>query len=344
MEIKLEIAIGPVFDEFGGVSQHILGIEKYSSHRIHVLPSKLTRKILRNNLSRSLYTKFFNEISLNGYDIVHSHVNPWMINLCQASRKKNCKWVHTYHTLYFKEDYPDGLQKWQEDINNSLISVACKADVRISISKWLHDYLIKTYSIETEIIPNGVDIDGCNNADPHRFKKKYSLGDFILFVGSIQYIKNPQLFIELAIQIPEVNFVMIGKGIDAIHLKKEYGVSIPKNLIVMGEMNHSDTIDAIAACKVFVMTSKREGIPTVLLEAMGLGKPVVVPDHSGCKELVPSREFGFYYEPDSIDDLIEQTNKALTSRYAGEKARERVIENYDWKILAKKIDYLYESC
>lgn len=339
----MKIAIGPVFDEFGGVSQHILGIKKFSSHNVREVPSKFSRTVLgKSGRGTWLYQKFMNKVGLSHYDIVHSHVDPWFTNLCLTSRTNTCKWVHTYHTLYFEEDYPDGLKTWQKEINRALIEVASTADVKISISKWLHDYLLERYSIQTAVIPNGIDLGVCGKANPDRFAKKFGLHDFVLFVGNIQPIKNPQLFVELAIRMPEVKFVMIGRNLDAIYLMKEYGVPIPKNLILMNEMRHEDVLDAISACKAFVMTSKREGIPTSLLEAMGMGKPAVVPAHSGCKEVIHSNDYGFLYEPDSLDDLVEQTKQALVSKHVGERARERVSRNYDWKILARKIDLVYE--
>ena len=344
-EGHLNVAIGPVFDEFGGVSQHIFGIKKFSAHKVVEVPSKFSRTVLgKSGRRRWLYQKFMNKVGLSRYDIVHSHVDPWFTNLCLVSRTNTCKWVHTYHSFYFGEDNPDGLKPWMKEINRALIDVAPQADVRISISKWLHDYLLDRYSIQTEIIPNGVDLEGCDKANPDRFVKKYGLHSFVLFVGNIQPIKNPQLFVELAAQMHEVKFVMIGRNLDAIHLMKEYGVTIPKNLILMNELRHEDTLDAIAACKTFVMTSKREGIPTALLEPMGMGKPVVAPAHSGCKEVVHSNDYGFLYEPDSLDDLVEKTGQALVSRHVGKRARERVSRNYDWKVLAKKIDSVYESC
>ena len=349
MERKnLNVAIGSVFYEFGGVSRYIFGIKRFSSHKVEEVPSKFVRIALNKNplprYARWLYKKFMNKVGLNHYDIVHSNPNPWFINLCLLSRTNTCKWVHTYHTLYFEEDHPEGLSTWQKETNRKLIEVASKADIRISVSKWLHDYLSKTYSIQTQIIPNGVELDLCDKANPGRFMKKYALSDFILFVGNINSIKNPQLFVELAIQMPEAKFVMVGRNLDEIHLLKEYGVPIPKNLILMNEMSHGDALDAISACKVFVMTSKREGLPTALLEAMGMGKPVVAPAHSGCKEVVHSDDYGFLYEPDSLDDLVEQTRQALMSDHTGEKARERVSKNYDWEILAKKIDSVYQLC
>jgi len=340
----MKIAIGPVFDEFGGMSRHILGIKKFSSHKVVEVPSKFVRIALGKGGRRIwLYEKFMNKIGLGHYDIVHSHVDPWFTNLCLSSKRSGCKWIHTYHTLYFEEDYPGGLHPWYKEINKTLIDVAPKADVKISISKWLHDYLSESYEIQTEIIPNGFDLEKCDNANPNRFLKKCALSDFVFFGGYIDPVKNPQLFARLAMQIPEVNFIMIGRILSTIRFIKEYGATLPKNLFLMNEMKHEDTLDAISACKAFVMTSKHEGIPTTLLEAMGMSKPVVVPSHSGCKEVVHSSKYGFLYEPGSLDDLVEQTRQALVSKHAGKRARERVSRKYDWKILAKRIDSIYES-
>ena len=339
----MKVAIGPVFDEFGGVSQHIFGIKKFSSHKIAEVPSKFVRTVLnKNGRATWLYRKFINRVGLNHYDIVHSHVDPWFVNLCRLSITKNCKWIHTYHTLYFKEDYSNGLNIWQEKINKGLIEIASQADIKISISNWLHDYLYKNYSIQTEVIPSGIDLAECDKANPERFIKKYNLSDFVLYIGNLQSVKNPKLFVELAKQMPKIKFVMIGRNLDEVHLDREYKVLIPENLILLNEIKHEDAMDAISACKAFVMTSKREGIPTVLLEAMAMGKPVVVPNHSGCKEVVCNDENGFLYDQDSFDDLLNKTRQAISPNNKGENARERILKEYDWNILIKKIDSMYE--
>jgi glycosyltransferase involved in cell wall biosynthesis len=341
----MKVAIGPVFDEFGGVSQHIFGIKKFSSHKITEVPSKFVRTVLnKNGRVIWLYRKFINKVGLSRYDIVHSHVDPWFTNLCFLSRTNTCKWVHTYHTLYFEQDYPNGLNAGQKEVNKTLIKIASKADVKISISKWLHDYLLRKYSIQTKIITNGIDLVECDKANTSKFINKYNINDFILFVGNLQAVKNPRLFVELAIQLPKIKFVMIGRNLNKINLEKEYNVSVPANLILFDEIKHEEVLGAISACKVFVMTSKNEGIPTVLLEAMAMRKPVVVPDHSGCKEVVCSTDYGFLYKPNALDDLIDKIKHAIDSKNIGENARERILEKYNWKIIIKKIDSIYESC
>ena len=208
----------------------------------------------------------------------------------------------------------------------------------------MHDYLLREYSIQTKIITNGIDLDEFDKENPNKFINKYNLNDFILFVGNLQAIKNPRLFVELAIQLPKIRFVMIGRNLNKINLEKEYNVSVPANLILFEEIKHEEVLGAISACKVFVMTSKYEGIPTVLLEAMAMRKPVVVPDHSGCKEVVCSSDYGFLYKPNALDDLIDKTKHAIDSKDIGENARERILEEYNWRIIIKKIDSIYESC
>ena len=341
----LKIAIGPVFDEYGGVSRHIFGIKKYSTHTVIDLPTQFFRNLLKKpSRIMRIYKKIMNHSKLSQYNIIHSHANAWFTSLCHQTRNENCKWVHTYHTLYFEEDYPDGLANWQKEINSVLINIAPKADVKICISKWLKNYLSKKYAIETTLITNGVDIIECDKASAERFIKKYHLSDFILFIGNIQSVKNPKLFVALAKSIPNYKFVMVGRNIDKIHLSEMYKIDIPENLVLLNEISHKESLDVIAACKVFVMTSKREGIPTALLEAMAMGKPVVVPNHSGCKEVVCNSDYGFLYKPYILDDLIDKTKRAIDSKNIGEKARERISKEYNLRTIIKKIDSIYESC
>jgi glycosyltransferase involved in cell wall biosynthesis len=218
---RLKVAIGYSFGGSGGVDQHINAIQKYSSHRLFQIPPHFIGKLVGNiaptrvGLVHSYYRIFISKYSLIGFDILHSHPEPSFINLCMKSKGKNCKWIHTYHTLYFEDDYIDGLRPEQKRDNQALIEKASLADVKITVSNWLHDYLFNNYSIHTEVIPNGVDVAECDTADKERFIKKYGFDKFILFVGSIDMIKNPLLFVRLAENMPEIRFVMIGRQLNS---------------------------------------------------------------------------------------------------------------------------------
>ena len=56
-----------------------------------------------------------------------------------------------------------------------------------------------------------------------------------------------------------------------------------------------------------------------------------------------SREYGFLYKPDYPGDLDDKVREAYDSSSVGDKARQRVLEFYDWKVIARKTDALYES-
>ena len=53
-----------------------------------------------------------------------------------------------------------------------------------------------------------------------------------------------------------------------------------------------------------VLTSRSEGIPLVLMEAMARGKIVLAPDITGIPELVIAGKTGFLYEAGSLDDFV----------------------------------------
>lgn len=349
--VDARVAIGPVFDEFGGVSAHIHSIAKHSRYEIKEIPSPGLRRVLRysdlmfNHLQltpKDVYQEARSRVGLNGFDILHSHAHAWFTRLCRAGRAKSKAWIHTYHTLYhFEEDNPSGLTSAQIEANSTLLDVAPEADVCIAVSNWLHDYLEGKYSIRTVVIPNGVDISDCRSADASRFYRSFGMRDFVLFVGSTLPSKNPIEFIELARTMPDLRFVMIGRNLSEDQVARSLDTAIPDNIVLLGECSHERTLDAIAASRILVMTSRREGLPTTLLEAMALSKPVVAPNHTGCREVIQSERFGFLYNPNSLEDLAEKTRHALDSKEVGVNAREMVLERYDWRLLAPMIDDLY---
>ena len=82
----------------------------------------------------------------------------------------------------------------------------------------------------------------------------------------------------------------------------------------------------LANCDAFVMSSISEALPTVLCEAMILGKPVVVTSCSGCRELVNLGEYGLMAEQND-ESLAEKMGQYIKEpetilRYA-EKAKSR---------------------
>lgn len=78
------------------------------------------------------------------------------------------------------------------------------------------------------------------------------------------------------------------------------------------------------AANAFVMTSVSEALPTVLCEAMILGKPVVVTNCSGCRELVDNGQYGLMAEQDD-DDLAAKMEIFLKEQHLLEDYCDRAL-------------------
>jgi glycosyltransferase involved in cell wall biosynthesis len=340
----MRIATGPIFEEYGGVSKHIFNIKAFSSHLISILPSKPMRIFLnRFRWAKPHYKKIINKRWLSRYDILHSHTDPWFERACYLSRSESCKWVHTFHSLFFAEDHINGLEAWQIEENRTLIELCSQADLRITVSPWLQTHLQKKFGISTHVVENGVDPTILNKADADRFIKQYKRDHFILYVGGIREVKNPLFFKRMAERMPDHQFVMIGERLDEETFRLAHQTDIPKNLRLMGSIRHSEVLDAMAACEAYVLTSKREATPITLLEAMALSKPVVAPDHTGPRDILADSDAGFLYRPDSLDDAVNKINQALSSRTVGQAARAQIERKYDISKQIRKLDELYLS-
>lgn len=92
----------------------------------------------------------------------------------------------------------------------------------------------------------------------------------------------------------------------------------------------------MAQTDVFIMTSISEAMPMALCEAMLLGKPTLVTNCSGCREVVGCGEFGMMVEqtPKSIADGMEKyiMNKTYLANYTA-RSKERAVVFSDKAIL-----------
>jgi len=340
---KKKVAIGAIFNLKGGVANHILSFIHYSSIPINTVPNVRKKNNFRNGEEIKLFQNLCDKYSLISNNILHSHADTWFINYCAMQQKvNNVKWVHTYHSFY-REDSFGTLLNWQKDMNSALFSVAKNADVKITVSKWLQKYLKTKYNISTTYIPNGVDFNKCQRANAQRFTKLYQVTDFILFTSGYSYVKNPTEFVKLARLMESECFVMIGSPNMLNALKEEFG-ELPRNLKVINDyLSHDLVLDALAASKAFIITSRLEGLPTALMEAMALAKPVVASNIEGCSELLVNGKFGYLYKLGNLEDLKLKTELALKDYSIGLRAQEHINLNYDWKVIAPQIDNIYKD-
>ncbi|HTK74008.1 MAG TPA: glycosyltransferase family 4 protein, partial [Gemmataceae bacterium] len=108
----------------------------------------------------------------------------------------------------------------------------------------------------------------------------------------------------------------------------------------------SDPRPLYEAADVFALSSLREGLPNVVLEAMALGVPVVATRIAGVPRLVRDGDTGVLVEPGSVPELAAGLARLLgdpTARVRLAAAgRRNVVENYSFSARMRKVRAVYD--
>ena len=145
---------------------------------------------------------------------------------------------------------------------------------------------------------------------------------------------------------PTVTLLILGEGDEENNLKKlARSLELTDRIQFMGLR---PDVDRILHCiDLFVLPSRWEGLPNVVLEAMAAGKPVVATEVGGIPELVVHGVTGVIVPPqdvhalaEAIKALLSDEPRALTMGAAG---RERVQRHFGIDAMIAKTEALYQE-
>ena len=162
-------------------------------------------------------------------------------------------------------------------------------------------------------------------------------------VGRITFQKNPQLFNQIAQHFQSddrVKFLWIGDG----ELRHEIQES--DQVQVTGWVTPDEVQNYLKQVDVYLSTSLWEGLPLSVLEAMALGKPLLLSDCVGNVDTVEQGVNGFLYHDateciDSIQQLLKASPDILLQM--GKSSYGRVAREFALNQLKKKYQTLYSS-
>jgi glycosyltransferase involved in cell wall biosynthesis len=156
----------------------------------------------------------------------------------------------------------------------------------------------------------------------------------LVMVGRLQAPKDPITLVRALALLPARSFeaVLIGDGPERAAVEDEIGrLGVGGAVRVLGE--RSDVPELLAAAEIFVLSTRSEGLPLSVLEAMAAGLPVIASNVGGIPELVADGVSGVLVPPgdpaalaEAIEALLENPALALELGAAG---RRRVVENFD---------------
>lgn len=212
--------------------------------------------------------------------------------------------------------------------------------ILVTPSNWLkglvEESFLKQYPVYC--INNGIDT---NIFFPRKsnFKNKYNLKDKHIILGvSLEWghRKGLDIFIKLSkILSDEYKIVLI--GVDE-KLKKE----LPSNIISIARTHDQiELAEIYSSADIFLNPTREDNYPTVNIEALACGTPVITSRNGGSPEMILD-QCGFACDIDDIDEIVFFINKILNN--AGSMRESCVIAAQNFKDTKKFEEYinLYE--
>lgn len=153
--------------------------------------------------------------------------------------------------------------------------------------------------------------------------------------GPLEAVKGVPFFLSAAQQVldagREVEFLVAGAGPEESNLRRlarELGISDKVTFVPY----LLDFADSLAAMDVFVLPSLQQGLGTVMLEAMSLGRPVIATGVGGVYSVVREGETGLMVPPSNSGDLarriVELLDDPVRARAIGTAARQLVESQF----------------
>jgi len=199
----------------------------------------------------------------------------------------------------------------------------------------------------------GVDIANLEQriASIDRSEKRKELGLSVdtavaITVGELNANKNHIQALKALSKLTKLNFhyIIVGNGESEQELKKAVNELMLQNKVSFLGFRR-DVPELLAASDVFILTSRREGLPKAVLEAMAAGLPIIATDVRGNRDLVKNGENGYLLPLDDVEQTAIAIERLIDSedlrRSMGEKSKE-LVKQYDLKNIIPQMEEIYD--
>jgi glycosyltransferase involved in cell wall biosynthesis len=190
-----------------------------------------------------------------------------------------------------------------------------------------------------------------NGVDTNKFKPSETEGEYISWIGRVEEEdKNPLLFLQTAVaaQAEGLNykFRLVGDGRampKILAYAKENKLS---NLEIVGFKDPGEMVNVYKQTKILCLTSKTEGIPFAVLEAMACGKPVISTKVGGLPEIINSNKVGTLIDGFDKQKFLAEIKKLMEDEQlylqTSRAARTRIEKSFSIKHQVEQISEQYD--
>ncbi len=208
-------------------------------------------------------------------------------------------------------------------------------------------------ALDIRIIPNGIEVSRFKNIIPDGTLKR-ALGmapidPLITLVGSLRPVKNQTMLLYAVARMipayPKLRVILVGEGPfkgPILDLRGKLGLAPYVHLLGL----RRDIPEILSETDIFVSTSRWEGLPLSILEAMAAGKPIVATAVSGVLEVL-GENAGVLVPLDDVEGLEGILKSLIEDPIArerlGQQAQQRVSTLYSLETCVHQWEALYEE-
>ncbi len=298
-------------------------------------------------------------------DLIHAH-SPVLIGLpaLRVARGSRIPLVYEVRDLWENASVDRG--KFTVDSTPYKIAqcmetaVFQRAQAVVTICESLRDEIAPRVRCALHVVDNGFDA-GSFVPRPRNIEvaSRWGLTDskVIGYVGTFQPYEGLETLIRamprVLTQVANAKLLITGSGsvqADLERVTAQFGLQ--KRVIFTGRVPHEEVLEIYALADVLVyprISTRTTRITTPLkpVEAMAMGKPVIVSDLAAMRELVRPGETGLLFRPGDSDDLAETIagllgDEARCGRI-GRQAREHVLAVRQWDKLVARYLPIYQQ-
>jgi len=259
--------------------------------------------------------------------------------------------VHTFHGHVFEGYFP----RWKSSLFLQLERLLARFTSRLlTVSEGQRRELVERFRVARDehfsVIPLGLDLEHLVDCEQHRGELRAELGfdastKLVGIVGRLVPIKNHSLFLQMAKRVadPKMTFLIVGGGEKESALRGEAeALGLTDCVRFLGWRKDLDRIyadlDAVA------LTSRNEGTPVALIEAMSAGVPVVATAVGGVGDVLRDGARGELvgppFSPEALADALKRA-LAPASRERARQQRRQIAEEYGAERLCRDLEALY---
>lgn len=324
-------------------------IANFHKNPLPILKSLNALKYGKDSLSLRLLYEIFPFLDKNFYDIIHCHFGP---NGNLGVLLKDLRIIEGKIVTSFYGFDVSSYIKDNEDVYQDLFK---KGDLFIALSNQMKKKLIDLGCTEKLVIKHPLGID------PQKFifrkrKLKSENPIRILTIARLTEKKGLEYSIKAFAKATKrkIEYIIVGDGPLRDELENLISeLQIKTKVILKGWKDRDEIRNLCDKSTIFMLASvtaesgDQEGTPTVLLEAMASGLPIISTLHAGIPEQVRNGKSGFLVPERDIDAIAERLNYLIEHpeiwQKMGKTGRKFIEENYNIDKLNDRLVGIYQN-